>query len=124
MSWLSQTEKENVTTAEFAPETFKQVYKDAWFKTHKVEAAVDNPNPEAELEIIDLVVTNETESDEIDTSAEAVDGTNGDAGPAAEDPSGTGRKLASVIWGLYRPLFECLESRVCLGSPKVIESNH
>lgn len=81
----------NTTTDEVTPDTFKKMmYADAWITEN-------NPNPEAELEIIDLVVTNETESDEIDTSAEAVDGTNGDAGPAAEDPSGTGRKLASVI---------------------------
>lgn len=111
MPWLSQTEKENVTTAEFAPETFKQVYKDAWFKTHKVEAAVDNPNPEAELEIIDEV-KNETKS------VEPMDDGN-DGGSAAADAGDSVIKIYLELEGssllylsdLFQLFSVCLESR-------------
>ena len=45
----------NTSVDEFTPETFKQVYKDTWIKTHEKEAAENNPNPGPELAIIEQV---------------------------------------------------------------------
>ncbi len=71
----------NTSTDEFTPDKFKQIYEDTWIKGHQKEAASDNPNPEAELEIIEQV-QNETDST--------------DGGTVADDGSGTRRKLVSV----------------------------
>ena len=107
----------NTTADEFTPETFKQVYANVWIKEHEEEAAEKNPNPEAELAIIDQV-KNETggnnggtggadDSMGGDGGSGNSDGNTGtgdldanDGGAAADDngdPSGTtGRKLASA----------------------------
>jgi hypothetical protein len=98
----------NRSVGEFTPETFKQVYQNAWIKQHEKEAATDNPNAEAELEIVDEV-KNETDSaDETTTTAapgtaeDGISGTNtatpieDDGSDPIEDDSASGRKLASV----------------------------
>ena len=63
-TWMSVEEVAqlfNTSTDEFAPDKFKQVYKETWIKEHEFEAAADNPNSEAELKIIEKV-KNETDS--------------------------------------------------------------
>ena len=106
----------NTTTDdEFTPETFKDIYLSAWIKEHVKEAAENNPNPEAELAIIEQV-KNETasgtgETDEPtttpnnsgNTEVDASDGAAGDG--AAEDKdetssTGTGRQLTSATMRL------------------------
>ena len=92
----------NTTADEFTPETFKQVYADVWIKEHKLEAAVDNPYPEAEMAIIEQVKneinsgvgeTDEPASTATNDGNTEADDNNGDV----EDPSiGAGRMLASV----------------------------
>ena len=84
----------NTSTDEFTPVKFKQVYSDAWIKEHEKEAATDNPNAEAELEIIEEVKGETDSSDE--TTAPAAPNTEDadDANPI--DDSASGRKLASV----------------------------
>ena len=60
----------NTTTDdEFTPETFKDIYLSAWIKEHVKEAAENNPNPEAELAIIEQV-KNETINSHIGTGEE------------------------------------------------------
>ena len=57
-TWMSVDEVAqllNKSVDEFTPEIFKQVYLDTWIKNHEFEAATNNPNPEAELEIIEQV---------------------------------------------------------------------
>ena len=71
----------NTSVGEFTPDKFKQVYLDTWIKGHEKEAAKNNPNPEAEQEIIDEV-KGETDS--------------ADAAAPIDDDSGTRRKLVSV----------------------------
>ncbi len=73
----------NTSIDEFTPEKFKQVYENAWIKEHEEEAASDNPNPEAELAIIEQV-KNETDS--------AYGGSDADT----KEDGGSGRKLTSV----------------------------
>ena len=51
----------NMTTDELTPDTFNKIYVEKWIKTHETEAAQDNPNPDAELAIIEEV-KNEMES--------------------------------------------------------------
>ena len=51
----------NMTTDELTPDTFNKIYTEKWIKTHETEAAQDNPNPDAELAIIEEV-KNEMES--------------------------------------------------------------
>ena len=102
----------NTTTDKFTPDTFKDVYTSVWIKEHEEEAAVDNPNPEAELAIIDQV-KNETNGNNVGTgetdepastttndgNAET-DANNGAAGSPAEDnddtSTGTRRQLTST----------------------------
>ncbi len=45
----------NTSTDEFTPTNFQQVYEDTWINEHKNEAATQNPNPGAELEIVEEV---------------------------------------------------------------------
>jgi hypothetical protein len=71
----------NTSTDEFTPDKFKQIYEETWIKQHEFEEASDNPNAEAELEIID----------EVKTEADSTDG-----GTVADDGSGSRRKLVSV----------------------------
>ena len=93
----------NTSTDEFTPDKFKQVYLDAWIKDHEQEAAENNPNAEAELEIIEQV-KNETNSAgetmspaETDTEGDGGSGTN-TATPIEDDGSaGNGRKLTSSV---------------------------
>jgi len=95
ITWMSVEEVAqllNKSVNEFTPEKFKQVYMDTWIKGHEEEATENNPNPEAELEIIEEV-KNETEpTDEIVTPAPS--GETAENGPI--DESGTERKLTSV----------------------------
>ena len=84
----------NTSTDEFAPDKFKQVYENTWIKEHEKEAAEKNPNPEAELEIIEQV-QNETDSDD-ETTVPAAPGTADDGVTDPIDDSASGRKLASV----------------------------
>jgi hypothetical protein len=85
----------NTSVDEFTPDKFKQVYMDAWIKSHEKEAAESNPNPEAELEIIEGV-KNETDSTG-ETTTPAAPGTAEDGvTDPIEDDSASGRKLASV----------------------------
>jgi len=84
----------NKSTDEFTPEKFKQVYKNTWIKGHEKEAATDNPNPEAELEIVEEV-KDETDSAG-ETTVPAAPGTADDGGTDPVDDSASGRKLASV----------------------------
>ena len=91
----------NTSTDEFTLDKFKQVYEDTWMKGHKKEAAEKNPNPEAELEIIEEV-KNATETSTDETTAPAAPGTAEDGGtntatPIEDDGSaGNGRKLVSA----------------------------
>ncbi len=99
-TWMSVEEVAqlfNISVGEFTPDTFKQVYLDTWIKGHKFEAAEDNPNPEAELEIIEEV-KNATDSSTDETTAPAEPDTkeDGDTDPIEDDSAGDGRKLASV----------------------------
>ncbi len=88
----------NTSTDDFTPMTFKQVYLDTWIKGHEKEAAEDNPNPEAELEIVEEV-KNETDSAG-ETTVPAAPGTAEDGGTdtstTTEEDSASGRKLTSV----------------------------
>ena len=102
ITWMSVEEVAqllNKSADEFTLDKFKQVYTDVWIKTHEKEAATDNANAEAELEIIEEV-ENETDSTG-ETTVPAAPGTAEDGGttdPAdpTEDDSSSGRKLASV----------------------------
>jgi len=92
----------NTSVDEFTPAKFQQVYdyEDTWINEHEKEAASDNPNPEAELEIVGEV-KNETDSaSETTPSAEpnTEDESSGTDTPAPidDDSAGNGRKLASV----------------------------
>ena len=105
MTWVSVEEVAqlfNTSVDEFTPETFKQVYSKTWIKDHEYEAAVMNPFPDAELAIIEQV---KNETNYVDDTATATpvqpdnteeDGGIVDANPVGGDPSGSGRKLASV----------------------------
>ncbi len=104
-AWMSVEEVAqllNKSVDEFTPETFKQVYKNTWIKGHEEEAATQNPNPEAELAIIEQVM-NETDSSG-ETTSPAETNTEGDGGsgtntatPIEDDGSaGNGRKLVSA----------------------------
>ena len=100
-TWVSVEEVAqlfNTSTDEFTPVKFKQVYEDTWIEGHEKEAATDNPNAGAELEIVEQV-KNETDSTgETTTPAEPAD-TKEDGGTDGADPiddSASGRKLASV----------------------------
>jgi hypothetical protein len=84
----------NKSVDEFTPDTFKQVYMDTWMKEHEKEAVSQNPNTEAELEIIEQV-QNETDSAD-ETTAPAAPGTAEDGVTDPIDDSASGRKLASV----------------------------
>jgi hypothetical protein len=87
----------NRSVGEFTPETFKQVYQNAWIQDHEFEAAEDNPDPEAELEDIEQVM-NETDSTGAMTPAEpgtTADGGTDAAAPIDDGSAGNGRKLAS-----------------------------
>lgn len=107
----------NTTTDKFTPDTFKDVYASTWIKEHEEEAE-NNPNPDAELAIIDQV-KNETdgngnnggtgETDEPASTTTNIGNTdtdvnNGAAGSPAEDnddtSTGTGRQLTSTTMRL------------------------
>ena len=106
VTWMSVDEVAqllNTSVDEFTPEKFKQVYFDTWLKAHEEQAAVMNPNSEAELEIIEQVKNETNYADDTATttpvqpdSTAAEDGGNSDGANPVEDDSGSGRKLASV----------------------------
>ena len=82
----------NMSTDEFTPDKFRQVYEDTWMKEHGFEAAEDNPDTEAEFGIVEEV-KNETDSaSETTAPAAPVE----DGVTDAIDDSSSGRKLASV----------------------------
>ena len=89
---------------EFTPETFKQVYKDTWIKSHEKEAAKNNPNPGPELAIIEQVKNETNSADDTtapaepdDSTAAEDDGGSDDANnPVVEEDSGSGRQLVTV----------------------------
>ena len=98
MTWMSVEEVAqlfNTSTDEFTPDKFKQVYFDAWIKSHEKEAAENNPNPQAELEIIEEVKGEADSTGE--TTAPAESDTEEDSGTDPIDDSASGRKLASVV---------------------------
>jgi hypothetical protein len=103
-TWMSVEEVAllfNVSVDEFTPETFKQIYKETWIKDHEIEAAMSNPNPEAELAIIEQVKNETNYVDETTAPAQpdntaAEDGGSDAANPVVEDDSGSGRQLVSV----------------------------
>ena len=99
-TWMSVEEVAklfNTTVDEFTPEKFKEVYKNTWIKGHEFEAANANPNPGAELEIIEQVKgeTNVTPNQPDSTEGDGVMD-NDDANLAVDD-SGSGRKLSSSV---------------------------
>ena len=106
VTWMSVDEVAqlfNTSVDEFTPETFKQVYLNTWIKDHEKEAAENNPNSEAELEIIEQVKNETNSADDTATttpvepdSTATEDGGNSDGANAVEDDSGSGRQLASV----------------------------
>ena len=68
---------------------------------HEKEASISNPNAEAELEIIEQMKNDTQPSNESATPTQSDTADEGSADGATpvedeEDPSGTGRKLASV----------------------------
>jgi hypothetical protein len=83
----------------FTQENFKKLHKDTWIKDH-LEEAEQNPNAEAELEIIEQVngtqPSNETETPIQSNTVDEGGADGGSPAEAEDDPSGTGRKLASV----------------------------
>ena len=107
VTWMSVEEVAqlfNTSVDEFTPEKFKQTYLDTWIRDHEEEAAIENPNPLPELEIIEQV---KNETNYVDDTAPTTpaqsdstameDGGNSDgANPVEEDDSGSGRKLVSV----------------------------
>ena len=107
MTWMSVEEVAqlfNTSVDEFTPEKFKQVYLDTWIKDHEKEAATDNPNPDAELEIIEQVKNETNYVDETtapapaqpDSTAAEEDSGSDAANPVVEEDSGSGRQLVSV----------------------------
>jgi len=104
MTWVSVEEVAqllNKSVGEFSPEAFKQVYEDVWIKQHRVEAAEDNPDPDAELEDIEQAMNETGSSDEpMAPTPPAIaedEGTTDDASDPIEDDSSSGRKLASSV---------------------------
>jgi hypothetical protein len=51
-----------MTTTEVTSGAFETVYSKTWIKEHNEEAATANPNPEAELVIVDEVKNNTGDS--------------------------------------------------------------
>ena len=107
LTWMSVEEVAqlfNASVDEFTPETFKQVYLDTWIKDHEEEAAIENPYPEAELEIIEQVKNETNSADDTANAAPAPvqpdspteEGDNSDGANPVEDDSGSGRQLVSV----------------------------
>ena len=105
MTWMSVDEVAqlfNTSVDEFTPENFKQVYRNAWIEAHKEQAAVTNPDSEAELEIIEQVknetnYVDDTAPTPVQPDSTAVENGGGsDGANPVEDDSGSGRQLASV----------------------------
>lgn len=104
-TWMSVDEVAQLlkkSVDEFTPEKFKQVYNDTWIKEHEFGAATENPNSQAELEIVEEV-KNETDSADETMSpaepggAEENGGSSTDAAaPIEDDSAGNGRKLVSA----------------------------
>ena len=102
LTWMSVDEVAqlfNTSVDEFTPGTFKQVHLNTRIKDHEEEAAIENPFPDAELEIIEQVKNETNYVDETTAPAEpdstAEDGGSDSVNPV-EDDSGSGRQLVSV----------------------------
>ena len=98
VTWMSVEEVAqmfNTSTDEFTPNKFKQVYLDTWIKEHEEEAATDNPNAGAELEIVEEV-KNEMDSADETTAPAAPNTEDADGANPIDDSAGNGRKLASI----------------------------
>lgn len=52
---LAEENVEGTNSSDFIPETFVDVYAQTWAAYHKIEAVTNNPNPEAELVIVEEV---------------------------------------------------------------------
>ena len=105
LTWISveeATQLFNTSVDEFTPEKFKQVYYDTWIKDHEEEAAISNPDPLPELEIIEQVKNETNYADDTETTAPAQpdstaeEGGNSDGANPVEDDSASGRQLVSV----------------------------
>ena len=102
ITWMTDAEVAqllNTSVDEFTPANFGQVYEGTWIKEHEQEAASDNPNAEAELEIVEEVKDETDSAGETTSSAEPGtedDGTSGTDASIPVDDSAGGRKLGSV----------------------------
>jgi hypothetical protein len=99
ITWVSTEEAAallNKTKVDLTPEAFVKVYANAWIKSHKEEAATDNPYPDAELEIV-AEVENSTETGG-DSNSDATGDGDSDAAGATDSSTNAGatRKLASA----------------------------
>ena len=54
----------NMNVTELTPETFNKLYADTWIGAHEEEAAEKNPNPDAELAIVEEVKNENEAADE------------------------------------------------------------
>ena len=100
ITWISVEEVAqllNTSVYEFTPETFNQVYEDAWIKEHESQAKIQTNTAEAELKIIDQVKDETDSADETTAPAESdtEDGST-DATDSIDNGSAGGRKLVSV----------------------------
>ena len=115
LAWITTEEAAsmlNMTAADLTPESFKQVYLDAWVKTHLEEAAANNQNAQAELDIIEKVKKETTNIVVEDITKPAADSSEGesqaidvDSSATTQDPSGTGRRMALVTLRLIAVTF-------------------
>jgi hypothetical protein len=104
ITWMSVEEVAqllNTTTDEFTPDTFKQVYKDTWVKSHLAQAKIQTNTAEAALAIIEEVKNEKDSAIETTTPAEPEteqDGSSGadSAAPIDDGSAGSERKLTSV----------------------------
>mmetsp|Transcript_20425 Transcript_20425/g.47963 ORF Transcript_20425/g.47963 Transcript_20425/m.47963 type:complete len:320 (+) Transcript_20425:140-1099(+) len=91
VQWISANETAalmDMDVTELTPEQFMPMYKKVWTENHEMEAIVDNPNPEAEMEIVE----------------KAKDGDDGDSimamGDEEDTSTGSGRRLGSITPGV------------------------
>jgi hypothetical protein len=99
ITWMSVEEVAqlfNTSVDEFTPDKFKQVYENTWIKEHGFEAAEDNPDAEAEMEIVDVEEVKDGTDSTGETTVPAAPGTAEDGVTDPIDDSASGRKLASV----------------------------
>ena len=81
---------------------------------HEKEAAENNPNPEAEMEIIEQVKDETNSADETtapaqpDSTPVENDGNTDAANPVVEEESGSGRQLVSVAARFVSAALACI----------------